>query len=199
MGRLIFYFRKLCDITYLADFGFFVSLLILVSISDLLKYVALGLYYYALLLLLFYFVLVSTICLLMGLFKKRFILSSLKWLLLSIVFLQMCIDLFCWESDIPFNYHIAELIFATNINEIEEFFRAYVPTRLIIVVTLGFLLFFLVRLYVQKIIKHSSYLSSFCGIISQILLIAVQLYRLGRISPSNDGGPHSSSCPGTPR
>ncbi len=112
-------------------------------------------YYYALVLLLFNYVLVSIICLLVGLIKNKFLCNLFRWIILSIVFFQMCIDLFCWESGIPFNYHIAELIFATNINEINEFFRSYVSTRLMIAVSFGFLLLFIVKIYVQKYIKCS--------------------------------------------
>lgn len=165
MNRLSLYLRKLCNITYLADVGFFVILLILVSIADLLKYVTLGLYYYAIILFLFYFVLVSIICLVVGLFKNRFLNTFIKWLLLFPAFSQMCIDLFCWESGIPFNYHIAELVFATNINEIKEFFRSYVSVKLITYISFGILLLLLVKQYFKKFVKHYPIVSSIAGIV----------------------------------
>lgn len=177
MGRLVYYLRKLCDITYSSDPGFFVVLLILVSIADLWKFLTTGLYYYSIVLFLFNFVWVSTISLLIGLFKHNFILSLFKWFILSLVFSQMCIDLFCWESDIPFNYHIAELLFATNINEIEEFFRSYVSTRLIIAISLGFMLCFFVKIYVQKFIKNSPIITSCCGIVFLVGVVSCMHYR----------------------
>ena len=155
--------HRIWKVIHIADISFFVILLTLLSLSDVLRYVIAGLYRYAVLLFLFYYLCSWLICKLIGLINIHWIVNGIKFVILFVVAMQLSIDLFCLTTDIPFNYHIAELIFATNPNEILEFFRFYVPAWLVLTIIICLILLFCIYKLCQKSGSYSPIMAKIEG------------------------------------